>query len=99
MCIRDRVVDPVLVASTGRRLTDDGAVQAYRELLLPAAAVATPNLLEASVLLGEKLETLDDAQMCIRDRAIVTPAVLDAVMEVCARWEVRATVILSLIHI
>jgi hydroxymethylpyrimidine/phosphomethylpyrimidine kinase len=70
------VVDPVLVASTGRRLTDDGAVRAYREVLLPAAAVATPNLLEASVLLGEKLETLDDARRAARRLGDLAPVVV-----------------------
>jgi hydroxymethylpyrimidine/phosphomethylpyrimidine kinase len=70
------VVDPVLVASTGRRLTTDGAVQAYREVLLPASAVATPNLLEASVLLGEKLETLDDAREAARRLGDLAPVVV-----------------------
>jgi hydroxymethylpyrimidine/phosphomethylpyrimidine kinase len=70
------VVDPVLVASTGRRLTDDGAVRAYREVLLPAAAVATPNLLEASVLLGEKLTTLDDAREAARRLGDLSPVVV-----------------------
>ncbi len=46
------VVDPVMVASTGARLLDRGAEQAYVEALLPHARVATPNLREASVLLG-----------------------------------------------
>jgi hydroxymethylpyrimidine/phosphomethylpyrimidine kinase len=70
------VVDPVLVASTGRRLTDDGAVRAYLEVLLPAAAVATPNLLEASVLLGEKVGTLDDARDAARRLGDLTPVVV-----------------------
>jgi hydroxymethylpyrimidine kinase/phosphomethylpyrimidine kinase len=52
------VVDPVLVSSTGRRLMDDGGVDAYRTLLLPLAAVATPNLREAAVLTGRALEDL-----------------------------------------
>ena len=44
------VVDPVMVASTGRRLLDDDAVAAYRHRLLPGALVVTPNLLEAAIL-------------------------------------------------
>jgi len=70
------VVDPVLVASTGRRLTDDGAVRAYIERLLPAAAVVTPNILEASVLLGERVETLDDARKAARRLGDLTPVVV-----------------------
>jgi len=46
------VVDPVLVASTGRPLVDDDAVAAYRDLLLPKALVVTPNLYEAAILAG-----------------------------------------------
>jgi hydroxymethylpyrimidine/phosphomethylpyrimidine kinase len=46
------VVDPVLVASTGRRLLDDDGVAAYRRELIPHAAVVTPNMREASVLTG-----------------------------------------------
>jgi hydroxymethylpyrimidine/phosphomethylpyrimidine kinase len=56
------VVDPVMVASSGDRLLDDSAEDAYRELLFPHAEVITPNLHEASVLVGRTLETLADAR-------------------------------------
>jgi hydroxymethylpyrimidine/phosphomethylpyrimidine kinase len=46
------VVDPVMVASTGARLLTEEAERAYREALLPHALIVTPNLREASVLLG-----------------------------------------------
>jgi hydroxymethylpyrimidine/phosphomethylpyrimidine kinase len=55
------VVDPVMVASTGSRLLTEGAERAYVEALLPAATVITPNLREATVLLGS-------------DRALATSA-------------------------
>ncbi|MDE3086538.1 MAG: bifunctional hydroxymethylpyrimidine kinase/phosphomethylpyrimidine kinase [Acidobacteriota bacterium] len=45
------VVDPVLHASTGRPLLDEGAVAAYRDLL-PHALVVTPNMQEAATLTG-----------------------------------------------
>jgi hydroxymethylpyrimidine/phosphomethylpyrimidine kinase len=44
------VVDPVMVTSTGTPLLDEGAVAAYVELLLPHAAVCTPNMREAAIL-------------------------------------------------
>lgn len=47
------VVDPVMVATSGARLVGDTAVAAIRDRLLPLAALATPNLPEAEVLLGE----------------------------------------------
>lgn len=55
------VVDPVLVSTTGHRLLDAEAVVTYRDRLLPHAAVATPNLHEAGVLVGRELHTTEDA--------------------------------------
>ncbi|HVX53730.1 bifunctional hydroxymethylpyrimidine kinase/phosphomethylpyrimidine kinase [Nocardioides sp.] len=46
------VVDPVLRATTGAVLADAEVTAAYRELLLPVAALITPNAAEARVLLG-----------------------------------------------
>ena len=54
------VVDPVMVASSGARLLETAAERAYVEALLPHAAVLTPNLSEAQVLLGRRITTLDD---------------------------------------
>lgn len=46
------VVDPVMVASSGRRILDDEAANAYRLHLVPHALLVTPNLFEASILAG-----------------------------------------------
>lgn len=46
------VVDPVMVAESGARLLDEAAVDALRTLLLPRAAVVTPNVPEARALAG-----------------------------------------------
>ncbi len=46
------VVDPVMVASTGRSLLADEGLEAYRRDLLPHALVVTPNLWEAALLAG-----------------------------------------------
>ncbi len=54
------VVDPVLVASTGRRLLDADGVDAYLRLLLPHALVVTPNTREAALLTGCPVDDLDD---------------------------------------
>lgn len=51
-----RVLDPVMVASSGDRLINEDAVTALRERLVPEVDVITPNLAEAAVLLD-----LDDA--------------------------------------
>jgi hydroxymethylpyrimidine/phosphomethylpyrimidine kinase len=50
--LRQVVVDPVMVASSGRVfLTADG-IASYREALLPEALITTPNLWEAALLAG-----------------------------------------------
>jgi len=65
--IRNLVVDPVMVAKGGAKLLRDDAVSAMRELLVPLAAVITPNLPEASVLLDRRVETLEERRQAARD--------------------------------
>ncbi|MDQ2944025.1 MAG: bifunctional hydroxymethylpyrimidine kinase/phosphomethylpyrimidine kinase, partial [Candidatus Dormibacteraeota bacterium] len=65
--IRHLVVDPVMVAKGGARLLRDDAVDALRTRLLPLAAIVTPNLPEAEVLLGRSIRTLDDRRQAARD--------------------------------
>lgn len=47
------VLDPVLVSSSGGRLTDEAAIDDLRDCLLPLCSLATPNLPELACLLGE----------------------------------------------
>ncbi|MGY6569738.1 MAG: bifunctional hydroxymethylpyrimidine kinase/phosphomethylpyrimidine kinase [Salinarimonas sp.] len=47
------VLDPVMVAASGDRLLSEDAIEALRTVLLPHAAIVTPNLPEAAALLGE----------------------------------------------
>ncbi len=49
------VLDPVMVATSGDRLLDRDAESAVVELLLPLAAVVTPNLDEARLLAGREI--------------------------------------------
>ncbi len=53
------VVDPVMVSATGHRLLDEDAVEAVKTLLFPLATVVTPNLDEATILWGEKVNDLN----------------------------------------
>ena len=55
------VVDPVMVATSGAALLDPDAVSAVRERLLPMAAILTPNVPEAEVLLGRHIVDAEDA--------------------------------------
>ena len=56
------VVDPVMVAKSGGRLLREDAVEALRTLLVPAAAVVTPNAPEAEALTGRKVASVEDAR-------------------------------------
>jgi hydroxymethylpyrimidine/phosphomethylpyrimidine kinase len=71
--LRNLVVDPVMVASTGARLLDEQAEQRYVERLLPVAAVFTPNLIEAGVLVGCTLTSAADQRDAARALASHTP--------------------------
>jgi hydroxymethylpyrimidine/phosphomethylpyrimidine kinase len=65
--ITNLVVDPVMVAKGGARLLRDDAVDALRRRLLPLAAVVTPNLPEAEVLLARPIRTHDERRQAARD--------------------------------
>jgi hydroxymethylpyrimidine/phosphomethylpyrimidine kinase len=54
------VVDPVMVATSGARLLREDAMQALCTILLPMAAVITPNLQEAEILADRRIRTLND---------------------------------------
>ncbi len=53
--LRALVVDPVMAAASGARLLEPAAESAYEEMLIPLAALITPNLDEAALLLGEAI--------------------------------------------
>jgi hydroxymethylpyrimidine/phosphomethylpyrimidine kinase len=54
------VVDPVLKASSGATLLDDAGLEVLRARILPLAAVITPNLEEAELLTGMRIENSED---------------------------------------
>jgi len=64
--LRNLVVDPVMVSATSHRLLDEDAVEAVKTLLIPLATVVTPNLDEAAILWGEKIEDLDGMKEAAR---------------------------------
>lgn len=68
------VVDPVMVASSGDRLLDEEAEAAYLDHLLPHALVTTPNLREASVLVGREVTTVDEMATAAAELAATGPA-------------------------
>nr|WP_318661142.1 bifunctional hydroxymethylpyrimidine kinase/phosphomethylpyrimidine kinase [uncultured Treponema sp.] len=58
--IKNIVVDPVMVATSGAKLIDDEAIETLKAELLPIATVCTPNIPEAEILSGMKIESADD---------------------------------------
>ncbi len=50
------VCDPVMVATSGARLLEKSAIQVLAQKLLPRAEWITPNIPEAELLLGRKLD-------------------------------------------
>jgi hydroxymethylpyrimidine/phosphomethylpyrimidine kinase len=60
------VVDPVMVAKGGARLLREEAVATLLQRLVPLAAVITPNLPEAEVLLGRAIRSLAEREDAAR---------------------------------
>ena len=56
------VLDPVMVATSGSILLKDEAVLALKKTLIPLAKIITPNVPEAEVLLGEKIDNQNNAE-------------------------------------
>ncbi|PIB93834.1 bifunctional hydroxymethylpyrimidine kinase/phosphomethylpyrimidine kinase [Caulobacter sp. FWC2] len=54
------IVDPVMIAKGGASLLADAAIGAVKSLMIPRAALLTPNAPEAAALTGLTVETTDD---------------------------------------
>ncbi len=59
---RNIVVDPVMVSKSGYHLLRPDAIEALKKELFPLAAVVTPNLPEAEVLVGKKVKETEMAE-------------------------------------
>ena len=61
------VVDPVMVATSGADLMQSEAVGAMKTLLLPIATLVTPNIPEAEVLWGRKINSREEMEQAAMD--------------------------------
>ena len=57
--IRNVVLDPVMVSTSGHRLIEESAIDTLRRVLIPQARVITPNIPEAEILAGVKITAND----------------------------------------
>lgn len=57
--IRNVVLDPVMVSTSGHRLIEESAIDTLRRVLIPRARVITPNIPEAEILAGVKITAND----------------------------------------
>lgn len=61
------VLDPVMIAQSGDKLLQDEAIDALKTHLIPLAELITPNLPEASVLLGREITDHSDVERAATD--------------------------------
>ncbi|WP_062226628.1 bifunctional hydroxymethylpyrimidine kinase/phosphomethylpyrimidine kinase [Aureimonas frigidaquae] len=64
------VLDPVMIATSGDRLLEDGAVASLMRRLLPLAQIVTPNLPEAALLSGRPIAG-DDASLAAQAQVML----------------------------
>ncbi|QTM98030.1 bifunctional hydroxymethylpyrimidine kinase/phosphomethylpyrimidine kinase [Sediminibacillus dalangtanensis] len=60
------VIDPVMVAKSGHELMEEKSKQTVRDKLIPLAAIATPNIPEAEILVEFPIKNLSDAKRAAR---------------------------------
>jgi hydroxymethylpyrimidine/phosphomethylpyrimidine kinase len=68
------VLDPVMVATSGATLLESSALDALRTHLLPLATLATPNLPEAELLLGTRIDARDAMRAALEPLRALGPA-------------------------
>jgi len=79
--IRRIVLDPVMVATSGDPLLQPEAVATLRDELVPYARVITPNLPEASLLLGETVDHQDQLEDAARALSHLTDAKVSVMLK------------------
>ena len=65
--LKNIVVDPVMVATSGAKLITDEAIETLKKELLPLATIITPNIPEAEVLFASKIQNEADMEKAAKD--------------------------------
>lgn len=64
--IRNIVLDPVMVSTSGHRLIEQSAIACLIHDLIPIVRIITPNIPEAEILLGESIRHQDELREAAR---------------------------------
>ena len=67
--IRNLVLDPVMVSTSGHRLIEETGIEVIKEKLMPIARVLTPNVPEAEILIGRTISGEEDFPTVARELA------------------------------
>jgi len=65
--LKKLVVDPVMIAKSGKHLLEPEAVKVLKNKLLPITMVFTPNLPEAEALVGKRISTILDMEEAVHE--------------------------------
>lgn len=65
--LKNIVVDPVMIATSGAKLISDDAINTLKTELLPLATVITPNIPEAEVLSGLKITSEAEMEIAAKE--------------------------------
>lgn len=63
--VKNVVLDPVMVSTSGSRLMEEDAIEVLKTELMPYSSVITPNTYEAEILSGIKIETEEDVYRAV----------------------------------
>jgi hydroxymethylpyrimidine/phosphomethylpyrimidine kinase len=64
--VKNIVVDPVMVSTSGHRLIEENAIEVIQNRLMSLSRVITPNIPEAEILAGYKIESEKDFEKVAR---------------------------------
>lgn len=67
--IRNVVLDPVMVSTSGHRLIEESAVEVIKKRLIPLSRVLTPNVPEAEILIAREISGESDFKVVAEELA------------------------------
>lgn len=68
--IKNIVLDPVMVATSGDKLLRDEAIETLKNELIPIVRVITPNIPEAEILLGKKIHSQKELSQMAKELSL-----------------------------